>query len=352
MDPTKRTVQQIGLWILLVLVAGGVLYGLSSILMPFLLAAILAYICNPLVVMMTRYRLPRAFAATLVLILLVFLFVVLLLVVLPLLIRQVKGIAGQLPQLATWLHTVVSPLLQHYFGWNVETVVLRDWTVSHSDEIRDVLLKVLPSIKTGGLAIFELLSVLVLVPVLLFYFLRDWVTLVASVERLIPRRWHAAARTISLEIDMVLGEFLRGQLLVMLAMAMFYSVGLWFAGLDYALSVGMIAGLVTFVPYLGVIIGVVLATLTGFLQFPEWTQLFWVWGVFVVANVLEGSILVPWLVGDRIGLHPVAVMFALLAFGSVFGFFGVLLALPASAALWVWGQHIGHQYLESTLYRD
>src|SRR5690606_21103039 len=120
---------------------------------------------------------------------------------------------------------------------------------------------------------------------------------------------------ISREIDDVLGQFLRGQLLVMLCMAVFYTIGLWAAGLDYALSVGIISGLVTFVPYLGVIIGVVLATLTGLLQFQDPSQLIWVWAVFLAANMVEGYLLVPWLVGDRIGLHPVAVIFALLAFG-------------------------------------
>ena len=153
------------------------------------------------------------------------------------------------------------------------------------------------------------------------------------------------------EIDAVLGEFLRGQLLVMLLMATFYSVGLWFAGLDYALSVGLIAGFLTFVPYLGVIIGVLLATMTGLLQFGDPLQILWVWLVFVIANVLEGNVFVPWLVGDRIGLHPVAVIFALLAFGQLFGFTGLLLALPASAALLVWLRYVRGKYLASGMYQ-
>jgi len=148
----------------------------------------------------------------------------------------------------------------------------------------------------------------------------------------------------------VLGQFLRGQLLVMLLMGVFYALGLWLAGLNYALSVGILAGLVTFVPYLGVIVGVSLATLTGLLQFQDFAPLIAVWAVFAIGNLLEGYVFVPRLVGERIGLHPVAVIFALLAFGQLFGFFGVLLALPASASLLVWLRHLRHKYLESEVY--
>jgi len=153
------------------------------------------------------------------------------------------------------------------------------------------------------------------------------------------------------ETDAVLGEFLRRQLLVMLLMAIYYTVALWIVGLDYALSVGLLAGCLTFVPYLGVISGALLATLTGVLQFGDLTPLIWIWVVFVIGNVLEGSVFVPWLVGDRIGLHPVAVIFALLAFGQLFGFTGILLALPASAALLVWLRRVRGKYLASGMYQ-
>jgi len=289
---------------------------------------------------------------TLVLLLLAAAFIVLLLVLLPLLIRQVRAIADQAPAYVDWLRTAVAPRLEQFFGVQLETGMVRDWVASHMAEIRDFAVKLLPSLKTGGLAIVEFFVTLVLVPVVLFYFLRDWNDIVGGIDRLVPRRWHDRVTVIAGEIDAVLGQFLRGQLLVMLGMALFYTVGLWLAGLDYALSVGMVAGLVTFVPYLGVIIGVVLATLTGLLQFQELMPLIWVWVVFAAANLVEGYLLVPWLVGDRIGLHPVAVIFALLAFGSLFGFFGVLLALPVSAALLVWARHLRRDYLESGMYRE
>lgn len=352
MDIPGRNPQHLWQWLAAAAFAVAAIYLLSPILTPFLLAAILAYICNPLVARMIRRRVPRTLAVTLVLLLLLAAFIVLLLVLLPLLIRQVRAIADQAPVYVDWLRTAVAPRLEQFFGVQLETGMVRDWVASHMAEIRDFAVKLLPSLKSGGLAVVEFFVTLVLVPVVLFYFLRDWDALIDGIDRMVPRRWHAQVTVIVGEIDAVLGQFLRGQLLVMLGMAIFYIVGLWAAGLDYALSVGMLAGLVTFVPYLGVIIGLVLATLTGILQFQDLSQLGWVWAVFLVANLMEGYVLVPWLVGDRIGLHPVAVIFALLAFGSLFGFFGVLLALPVSAALLVWGRHLRRDYLESGMYRE
>ena len=332
--------------------AAAAVYLLSPILTPFLLAAILAYICNPLVGRMTGRRVPRTLAVTLVLMLLATAFIVLLLVLLPLLIRQVRAITEQAPVYIDWLRTAVGPRLEQFFGVQLDTAMVRDWVAENTAQIGDVAAKVLPSLQNGGLAVVGFLANLVLVPVVLFYFLRDWDLIVAGIDRLVPRHMHDRMNMITREIDDVLGQFLRGQLLVMLGMAMFYTAGLWLAGLDYALSVGMFAGLVTFVPYLGVIIGVVLATLSGLLQFHDVTQLFWVWAVFLAAQMIEGYVLVPWLVGDRIGLHPLAVIFALLAFGSLFGFFGVLLALPVSAALLVWGRYLRRDYLASSMYSE
>ena len=352
MDTPGRNPQHLWQWLAATAFAVAAIYLLSPILTPFLLAAILAYICNPLVGCMTRRRVPRTLAAALGLVLLLTAFIVLLLVLLPLLIRQVRAIAEQAPVYVDWLRAAVAPRLEQYFGVQLEIAMVRDWVTSHMAEIRDFALKLLPSLKTGGLAIAEFFVTLVLVPVVLFYFLRDWDAIIGGIDRMVPRRWHAQVTTLTTEIDAVLGQFMRGQLLVMLGMALFYTVGLWAAGLDYALSVGMLAGLVTFVPYLGVIFGVVLATLTGLLQFQELMPLIWVWAVFLAANLVEGYLLVPWLVGERIGLHPVAVIFALLAFGSLFGFFGVLLALPVSAALLVWGRHLRRDYLESGMYRE
>lgn len=351
MDAPGRYPQHLWQWLAALAVAGAAIYLLSPILTPFLFAAILAYICNPLVGRMTRRRVPRTLAVALVLMLLLAVFAILLLVLLPLLIRQTRAIADQAPFYVDWLRTAVASRMEQFFGLQLETEMLREWVGEHVSEIRDLVVKMLPSLKTGGLAIFGFLVNLVLVPVVLFYFLRDWNAIVAGIDSLIPRQRHQRVALIAREIDDVLGQFLRGQLLVMLCMGLFYIGSLWLVGLDFALSVGIIAGLVTFVPYLGVIAGVLLATMTGLLQFQDVSQLWWVWSVFIAGNLLEGYLLVPWLVGDRIGLHPVAVIFALLAFGSLFGFFGVLLALPVSAALLVWGRHLRSDYLASGMYR-
>ncbi len=337
------------LWLGVAMVAAALLYLLAPILAPFLAALMLAYIFNPLVMKMSR-KLPRSLAVTLMLLMLAALFVVLLLILMPLLARQVKSIVAQSPLYIDWIKANVAPLAEHYLGVTLDLAMLKDWLASHTKEIQSVALSLLPSLKSGGLALLEFAASLVLVPVVLFYFARDWDALLARGGELVPRHWYDKVATILREIDAVLGEFLRGQLLVMMLMAAFYTIGLWLVGLDYALSVGLIAGFLTFVPYLGVIAGVVIATLTGLLQFGDLTHIMWIWGVFVAANILEGNVFVPWLVGDRIGLHPVAVIFALLAFGQLFGFAGVLLALPASAALLVWLRHLRRSYMDSGMY--
>lgn len=337
-------------WIALAGATGLLLYLLGPILTPFLLAVILAYICNPLVQRMEGRHMPRALAVALVLLLLLAAFVVLLLIMLPLLVKQAQAFAGQVPAFLDWLRSTLAPLAHSYLGVEVDTALIRDWVTGHLSEIQAFAVKLLPTIRTGGLALIAFLVNLVLVPVVLFYFLRDWNQLTTRIDEMIPRRWHDRIVSLLREIDEVLGLFLRGQLMVMLLMAAFYTIGLWLAGLNYALSVGIIAGLLTFVPFLGVIVGVTLATLTGLLQFGDPAALIWVWAVFVAGNLLEGYVLMPLLVGERIGLHPVAVIFALLAFGELFGFFGVLLALPASAALLVWLRHLRRTYLASGVY--
>jgi len=186
--------------------------------------------------------------------------------------------------------------------------------------------------------------------VVLFYLLRDWDGFLANIRQLIPRDWSDKTLEIAKEIDQVLAEFLRGQLAVMLAMSAFYVLGLWLAGLNMALPIGLVAGLLGFVPYLGIATGIVLALLVAALQFTSFGQLIPVLLVFGIGQLLEGMLLTPKLVGNRIGLHPVVVIFALLAGGQLFGFAGVLLALPVSAAIAVGLRHTKTSYLGSDAY--
>jgi predicted PurR-regulated permease PerM len=191
---------------------------------------------------------------------------------------------------------------------------------------------------------------LLLIPVVLFYLLRDWNQIIARLDSLIPRRLQERAHQIFREIDAVLAEFLRGQVVVMLVMAVYYVIALWVANLQFALPIGLLTGLLVFIPYVGAVTGFVLGTMAALLQFGSVTGLAWVWVAFAIGQTLEGMVITPTLVGERIGLHPVAVIFALLAFGSLFGFFGVLLALPASAALLVALRQLRATYLASELY--
>jgi predicted PurR-regulated permease PerM len=210
---------------------------------------------------------------------------------------------------------------------------------------------VFASVGVGGMAVVGFVVNLALLPVVLFYVLRDWDNIVESVDSMVPRRFHDTVTTLAREIDAVLSEFLRGQLSVMLLMAVFYVAALWLVGLKFALPVGIVTGILVFVPYLGSGSGLVLGTVAAVMQFPSITGVAMVWVVFAVGQLLEGFVVTPWLVGDRIGLHPVAVIFALLAFGQVFGFFGLLLALPASAAILVGLRHVQRNYQASDLYQ-
>ena len=340
-------------WLIPAAVFVVLLYVLSPILAPFLFAAILAYISNPAVSWLARHRLPRSLGAVLVMLLLGGLLVLLLLILLPLLVKEVRLLSDRLPGFLAQLDNNLAPWLRARFGVDLQfdPAGLRK-LFSESLQGTDGLgMKLLASLKIGGLAVLGFIVTLLLVPVVLFYLLRDWNGLLARIEDLLPRRWHPQMSGIAREIDAVLAEFLRGQISVMLLMSALYVCGLWLAGLEFALPIGVITGMLVFVPYVGMLTGLVLATVAALMQFPSIGAVVPVWIVFAVGQTLEGTLVTPLLVGKRIGLHPVAVIFALLAFGQIFGFFGVLLALPASAALLVGLRHLGRRYRNSSLYK-
>ncbi|GAB3263872.1 AI-2E family transporter [Chitinimonas naiadis] len=330
-----------------------ILYLLAPILAPFATAAVLAYILQPLVDKLVALRWPRAAATCAVLLGVVLLVVALVLVIVPLFVQQLRGLIGYLPELLGWLRDHAAPWLSQRLGVDLSLDVdhVKSWLSEHGDEAGQALKAVLPSLTTGSLAVLGFVTNLVLLPLVLFYFLRDWPVLLAQVDELTPRSWHATLRQLVGEVDEVLGQFLRGQISVMLIMSLFYSIGLWMTGLKSALPIGIVAGILVFVPYLGVIVGVLLATLTAALQFQGIAGIVPVWGVFLLGQMVEGFYVTPRLVGERIGLHPVAVIFALLAFGQLFGFVGVLLALPLAATLLVGLRHMRNRYFASSLYR-
>ena len=340
-------------WFIPAAVVIALLYFLSPILAPFLFAAILAYISNPLVSWFGRHRVPRTLGAVLVMLLLGGLFVLLLLILLPLFIKEVRLLSERLPGFLAQLNDNLAPWIKARFGAELQFDLagLKKLVNENLQGADGLGMKLLASLRIGGLAVLGFVVNLLLVPVVLFYLLRDWNALLAQINELLPRRWHPQLTGVAREIDAVLAEFLRGQIAVMVLMSVLYVSGLWLAGLEFALPIGIITGMLVFVPYVGMLTGLALATVVALMQFPSIGGVIPVWIVFGIGQTLEGTLVTPLLVGKRIGLHPVVVIFALLAFGQIFGFFGVLLALPASAALLVGLRHLGAQYRNSSLYK-
>ncbi len=338
-------------WLAVAVVLAVLLYLLGPILAPFVAAAILAYICDPLVDRLCVWNLPRTLAVVLVMLGLLLSFITLLLIIVPLLEKEVGLLMARMPAWLETARTRLLPWLQQSFGIGLEwdSQALKNALLSRWQADGGVAAKLLPWLKGGGAFITEIIK-LVLVPVAMFYLLRDWDALLARVDRLVPRHWHGKVTEIAVEVDRVLAEFLRGQISVMLLMSVYYVLVLWLVGLDFALPIGVVAGLLVFVPYLGMLIGLVLATLAAAMQFTSFGEVALVWAVFGMGQLLEGMLITPWLVGERIGLHPLAVIFALLAFGQLFGFFGILLALPLAAILLVVLRHARDRYLASEMY--
>ena len=339
-------------WLALAAVAGALLHALSPILAPFLAGAILAYVLNPLVGRLTGRYLPRIAAVVLVLAIVLALMVALALVILPLFVKELRMMSERLPAFLAWINREFAPWLKERFAidFQLDVETVKQLAGSLLANNQDLVAGLLGSLKIGGIALLAFVVNLLLVPVVLFFLLRDWNALLARCDGLIPRRQHAKARQILGEIDAVLAEFLRGQMIVMLVMSVYYVAALSLAGLEFALPVGIITGVLVIVPYVGAFTGILLGTIAAVMQFDSLAGVAWVWLAFGIGQALEGMLVTPLLVGQRIGRHPVAVNFALLAFGQVFGFFGVLLALPASAALLVGLRHLREAYLASTLY--
>jgi len=339
-------------WLAIALAGGVLIHALSPILAPFLAGAIFAYVLNPLVGRLTGRYLPRVVAVVLVLLFTLALAVALALVIVPLFIKELRMLAERLPAFLIWLNQEAAPWLKERFAIDVQLDIatVKQLAGSILSNNQDLVAGLLGSLKIGGLALLTFFVNAMLVPVVLFFLLRDWDGILARIDDLIPRHLHVRARRFLAEIDAVLAEFLRGQLIVMLVMSVFYSAALSVASLEFALPIGVITGLLVIVPYIGAATGILLGTIAAVLQFDSLAGVAWVWVAFGIGQMLEGMAVTPLLVGKRIGLHPVAVIFALLAFGQIFGFFGVLLALPASAALLVALRHLKAAYLAGSLY--
>jgi len=349
----QLTLQHYGWIIGVTVIVALLLHLLGDILTPFLIGAILAYIGNPAVSWGETHRVSRTIGTLLVVGVTGLAVFGLILVLTPLVHSEFSQLVQRLPTLAVLLQTKFAPWLQQTFGIELQ-LDMDSIKAMISDNLAGaeaLTPKVLSSVKAGGTLILAILINLALIPVVMFYLLRDWNIILARFEELTPRRWLVTMRTVAVEVDEVLAEFLRGQASVMVVLAIYYVIALWIAGLQFWLPIGLLTGLLVFVPYVGFGLGLVLGVLAALLQWHGLPGFVAVLVVYGVGQLLEGYVLVPWLVGDRIGLHPVAVIFALLAFGEVFGFAGVLLALPASAVLLVALRHLRKAYNESALYR-
>jgi len=341
-------------WLAFIALAGLLFYLLGPILTPFVAAVILAYICNPLVQRLCRMKMPRTLAVLVVMGGLLMGVAGLLLIMLPLMFKEIGQFVTRLPDWIEAARLHILPLLYQWFGVELQwdSAALKELLMSHWQSAGKVASHVLPWLGGKSSALLDNLVNLMLIPVAMFYLLRDWDILLAKLDGLIPRHLYDKVREVGGEVDGVLAEFLRGQISVMLLMSVFYSVALWAVGLEFALPIGIVAGMLVFIPYLGMVIGLLLATLVAVMQFSDFSSVVWVWAAFGAGQLLEGMLVTPWLVGDRIGLHPLAVIFALLAFGQLFGFFGILLALPLSAALLVGLRHAKIWYLASSMYHE
>lgn len=328
---------------------------LAPMLMPFAFAGMLAYLGDPLAHRLQRLGLGRTLAVTIVFVVLLLLTVGALLLLIPLISRQVDNLVQNLPHYVDWVRNTAMPWLQaklHLDPRAFDTDQLMAQLKEHIGSIGGAASTVLGEISRSSLGVVLWLTNLVLIPVVAFYLLRDWDRLVSWIDRMLPRSIEPTIAHLAREADNVLGAFVRGQLLVMLALGIFYGAALTIIGLSVGPLIGMIAGLLSFVPYLGFIVGFGSALVAALVQYGDWNHILLVVGIFTAGQLLEGYVLVPRLVGEKIGLHPVAVIFAVLAGGYLFGFLGVLLALPAASVILVVLRYLTERYRQSDLYTE
>lgn len=354
LDPVKQSV--INRWPLglaLAIAIGTILYLLEPILAPFVLGGLIAYLGDPMVDAWERRGLNRTSGVVIVFCLFTTLIVLALLLAVPRLLHQLDALVAKVPDIYHWLTQVAVPWLQQRLAIPGDRLPQMDWSGQLADNwqsVGKVTASTLKQITGSGAGLLLSLANLALVPVVAFYLMRDWDILMAKVLHILPRAWQASTAHMAAEADEVVGAFLRGQFLVMCALGFIYSTGLWLVGLQLALLLGVVAGLASLVPYLGFVVGIVASCLAAYAQFQDWTVLLWVALVFGIGQMIESMVLTPVLVGDRIGLHPVAVIFALMAGGQLAGFIGVVLALPVAAVIMVIVRYVLSHYRASDLY--
>ena len=349
LTPAQR---QTATWVALSLLGALAVWLLAPVLTPFIVAAVLAYVLHPVVERLARRRVPRVVAVTIVEVAAIVIALAVVLLIVPILSKQLPLLREQIPLFADRMNGALAPLLAR-FGIDValDTTSIKAFVLKYLNaNFEDWMATALSSARIGGSILLAIVGNVFLVPMVLFYLLMDWNSLRQRLASLIPPRLRERTHGFIDECDSVLGQYLRGQLSVMVVLAVYYSVGLTLFGFDLAVPVGVFTGLAVFIPYVGFGLGLTLALISGVLQFSGWHGVVGVAVVFGIGQLLESFLLTPRLVGERIGMSPLTVIFALLAFGHLFGFVGVLIALPVSAVLVVAVRRLREMYLASELF--
>lgn len=355
---TPRTATRAQRTGLLVGLVGAVLFSLwlfQGILTPFVLAAVIAYFLDPLATRLARIGVRRTLAAFLLIFLLMTVALIAVLLLYPLILSQLGVLVQRLPAYVTGVGTLLRDgllRLEEAFGPEMMDQRLRELAINQAGVMLSWLGTAATRLIGGGFALFQVFTLVVVVPVVAFYLLRDWSAMLARIESWLPRRNAAVLRQLARDTDRVLSAWLRGQLLCCAALGVFYAVALQVAGLELGLTVGLMAGVLTFIPYVGSLTGFAVAILLAMGQFGTWNEVLVIVAIFVVGQTIEGYVIYPYLLGDRVELHAVWVIFALFAGGVAFGFLGVLLAVPMAAAIGVLARYWLRRYLESPLYLD
>jgi predicted PurR-regulated permease PerM len=345
--------RQIAFWVAMTAALILLLWLLRGVLLPFVLGMAVAYVCDPLADRLELLRVPRWCATLLVLGVVIGTGVLVLVLVAPVIVNQIIELAQQAPQYIDWLRHKLLPrltLLAARVGGAGEVANVRNAVTSYAGDISGWLLSLLGRVLSGGLAIANVVYILVFTPLVAFYFLRDWDLMVAKIDTWMPRRHVEMLRGLAREINDILAGFIRGQATVCLIFAIYYSGALSAAGLNFAIIIGIGAGILTFIPYLGAISGLIASVTVAFIQFNDYSRVAIVAGVYILGHLVESNIVTPMLVGGRVKLHPVWIIFALAAGGALFGFTGILLAVPAAAVIGVVVRFLIKQYLHSGFY--
>ncbi|MCF6116773.1 MAG: AI-2E family transporter [Mesorhizobium sp.] len=346
--------RQIRFWLISAIILAIFLYVFSGILLPFVAGMVLAYFLDPVADRLQRLGLSRLMATIVILFAFIVVLVLAFVILIPVLASQMADFASKLPEYLTRLQSLITSFdprwLEEQFG--VDANGLREGLNSLLTSGFGLLTTVFTSIWSSGVALVSVVSLFVVTPVVAFYMLLDWDRMVTIVDSWVPRDYVQTVRAIANDINTATAGFVRGQGTLCLVLGAMYATGLTLTGLNFGILIGLFAGLISFIPYVGSLTGLVLAVGVAFVQFwPDWTMVAAVAGVFFVGQFIEGNILQPRLVGKSVGLHPVWLMFSLFAFGALFGFVGLLIAVPASAAVAVLVRFAIARYLESPLYK-